>query len=250
MSPKSQNGPTLFLQSCCHLNVPLHVAFDFGNPKITVAFYFVLCLLPIISMPKIPITEYCDFPSKKCNIRFSENGLIVSRKSSKALANKFLAQEFLQRGITIAHSAHIFMYLLFTLLASHCASLQPSRYRPISSEVFDIHYKISALLSYKIEFFLPCYVALLQSHCSKCTSSKNSIPNRAQEPVNTIHKICTRTIPVFLGGTDVALTNFEYPCSLQGDNTVETASFVCRSIVLQGCESHSPIIFAFCADRF
>lgn len=62
--------------------------------------------------------------------------------------------------------------MLFTLFASHCASLQPSRYRPINREAFDISYRISALLFYKTGFFSPCHVAVLQSHCMKSSLSE------------------------------------------------------------------------------
>lgn len=188
MSPKSQNGPTLFLQSCRYLNIPLHIAFDFGNPKITIAFYIVLRLLPVISVPKISVTEYRDFPSKKCNIWFSENRLIVSCKRSKPLANKLLAQKFLQRGITIAHPAHIFMYLPFTFFASHCASLQPSRYRPINREAFDISCRISTLLFYKADFLSSCHVAVLQFRCMKSSPSER-IASQAGRRKRSMHTI-------------------------------------------------------------
>src|SRR5699024_10970423 len=139
-----------------------------------------------ISVPKISVTEYRDFSSKKNNIRFSKNRLIVPCKRSNPMANKLPAQKFFQCGITIAHPAHIFMYLFSTLFVSHCASLQLSRYRPINCEAFDFRYKILALFSIRQTFSLLSHAVFMQSRYMKSSFSE-SIASQSMRRTGQYH---------------------------------------------------------------
>ena len=77
MFPNSYHSPALASQDMIHFNVFDDVALNLRDPVVTVAFYAVLPVLPVIAMPEIPVTEDGDLVFHHGDIRMPVNGAAV-----------------------------------------------------------------------------------------------------------------------------------------------------------------------------
>ena len=56
-----------------YIKITLHITFDFLIPKLSVRFYFPLFILPVITMPKLTVTEYGNSYPFEHKVRVTEN---------------------------------------------------------------------------------------------------------------------------------------------------------------------------------
>ena len=59
------------MQFCIYFLISLYVVFNFRIPKITITFMVIFPNVPISTMPKLSVAEYCDFSTFNDKIGFT-----------------------------------------------------------------------------------------------------------------------------------------------------------------------------------
>ena len=85
MLPDPDHGPAFASEDMIHLYVLDDVSLDLREPVVTVALYAVLPVLPVITMPEVPVAEDCDPVFLHGNVRMSVNGAAVFPESETAM---------------------------------------------------------------------------------------------------------------------------------------------------------------------
>jgi len=73
MFPKTEDSPAGGSQTAIYKTVSFHIGFDFIQPKLTIAFYFLALLSPLVSMPKMTVAEDRNPLRHKCKVRSAQN---------------------------------------------------------------------------------------------------------------------------------------------------------------------------------
>lgn len=75
--PESEHKPPLCFQGLVNQPIAAPISLDFAMPKFNVGFMFQLALIPVLSMPKLAISENSDIQRPKSKVRLSKDPPVI-----------------------------------------------------------------------------------------------------------------------------------------------------------------------------